>query len=79
MQHRIVMWRHTTGIVALFILLVAVFGIAIVAGSAVVAVGALLTGFVVTFVMAIAWMRPASYPAEHHPKIDRIFDDTAPH
>jgi hypothetical protein len=30
-------------------------------------------------VMAIAWMRPASYPPEHHPKIDRIFDDTAPH
>jgi hypothetical protein len=73
------MWRHTTGIVALFFVTVGVFGIAIVADSALVAFIALLTGFVVAFVMAIAWMRPASYPAEHHPKIDRIFDDTAPH
>ena len=78
MHHKTFMWRHSTGIVALFIILVAVFGIAVVANSTLVALCALLSGFVVAFVMAIAWMRPASYPPEHHPKIDRIFDDTAP-
>jgi hypothetical protein len=79
MHHSLVMWRHTTGIVALFFITVGVFGIAIVAESTIIAISALLGGFVVAFVMAIAWMRPSSYPPEHHPKIDRIFDDTAPH
>ncbi len=73
------MWRHTTGIVALFLIIVGTFGFAIFAGSTMVALMALLGGLVIAFVMAIAWMRPAGYPPEHHPKIDRIFDDTAPH
>jgi len=57
---------------------VAAFGISLVVGSVVGALAALLVGFVSMFIMAIAWMRPASYPTEHHPKIDRIVDDTAP-
>lgn len=57
---------------------VAAFGIAIVLGSTFGALAALLVGFVSIFVMAIAWMRPRGYPTEHHPKIDRLFDDTAP-
>jgi len=54
------------------------FGIALVLNSTFVALAALLVGFVSMFVMAIAWMRPKGYPTEHHPKIDRIVDDTAP-
>ena len=57
---------------------VAAFGIALALDSALGAVTALLVGFVSIFVMAIAWMRPRGYPPEHHPKIDRLFDDTAP-
>ncbi len=64
--------------VALFFVTIAVFGVSLVAGSALIGVMALLVGFVTAFVLAIAWMRPKSYPDEHHPKIDRIFDDTAP-
>ncbi|HWP09542.1 MAG TPA: hypothetical protein VNN72_27565 [Polyangiaceae bacterium] len=56
----------------------AAFGIALVLNSTFVALAALLVGFVSMFVMAIAWMRPKGYPTEHHPKIDRIVDDTAP-
>lgn len=72
------MWRHSNAIVALFIVIVGAFGLAIVTGSALVAFIALIVGLVTAFVIAIAWMRPASYPTEHHPKVDRIFDDTAP-
>jgi hypothetical protein len=64
--------------VALFVVTVGLFGVALVAGSALLAFMALLGGLVVAFVLAIAWMRPTSYPTEHHPKIDRVFHDTAP-
>jgi hypothetical protein len=64
--------------VALFVVTVGSFAIALVAGSTLLAVMALLGGLVVAFVLATAWMRPTSYPAEHHPKVDRMFDDTAP-
>lgn len=57
---------------------VAAFGIATVLGHGFVALAALLVGLVSLFVMAIAWMRPAGSQAEHHPKIDRLFDDTGP-
>lgn len=72
------MRRHSTAIVALFFVIVGLFVVAVVAESALLAFIALVVGLVAAFVMAIAWMRPASYPPEHHPKIDRIFDDTAP-
>jgi hypothetical protein len=71
------MWRHTTGIVALFFVIVGIFALALVAESTLMAFMALIVGLVVAFVLAIAWMRPASYPDEHHPKVDRLFNDTA--
>jgi hypothetical protein len=64
--------------VILFLATVAAFGLSLMAGSPVVAFALLLVGFVVAFVMATAYSRPPSYPPEHHPKIDKIFDDTAP-
>lgn len=72
------MWRHSTALVALFLITVGLFAVALVAGSALLAFMALLGGLVVAFVLATAWMRPTSYPPEHHPKVDRVFDDTAP-
>ena len=78
MHQMVEMWRHSTGMVAVFFIMVAVFGIALFLGSALVAFVTLLTGLVVAFVMATAWMRPDSNSTEHHPKIDRIFRDTAP-
>jgi hypothetical protein len=72
------MQRHGTVMVILFVATVAAFGLSLMAGSPVVAFALLLVGFVVAFVMATAYSRPPSYPPEHHPKIDKIFDDTAP-
>jgi hypothetical protein len=72
------MWRHSTAMVAVFFVTVGGFATALVAGSAMIAFMALLGGLVVAFVMAIAWMRPRSGPIEHHPRIDKVFDDTAP-
>ncbi|HTQ07379.1 MAG TPA: hypothetical protein VMI54_26165 [Polyangiaceae bacterium] len=57
---------------------VGLFGLALVAGSTLLAFMALMGGLVVAFVLATAWMRPTSYPPEHHPKVDRVFHDTAP-
>jgi len=64
--------------VVLFFVIVGLFVVGVVVGSALMAFIALMVGLVAAFVMAIAWMRPASYPTEHHPKVDRLFDDTAP-
>jgi len=72
------MRRPATPVFTLMFVTVAAFGIALVLGSAFGAVAALLVGFVAIFVLAIAWMRPRGYPPEHHPKVDRIFDDTSP-
>ena len=72
------MKRHGTVMVILFLATVAAFGLSLMAGSPVVAFTLLLVGFVVAFVMATAYSRPGGYPPEHHPKIDKIFDDTAP-
>jgi len=70
--------QHATPLYTLLFVTVAAFGIALVLNSTFVALAALLVGFVSMFVMAIAWMRPKGYPTEHHPKIHRIVDDTAP-
>jgi len=72
------MSRHGVGMVFLLVLTVAAFALSLMFGYPVAAFALLLVGFVVAFVMATAWMRPPSYPPEHHPKIDRIFKDTAP-
>lgn len=75
MLRKIGMWRHTTGIVSLFVLLVIGFEVALIAGSTVLGVIVLVTGLVLAFVMAIAWMRPRNGPEEHHPKVDEVFND----
>lgn len=69
------MWRHTTGIVSLFVLLVIGFEVALIAGSTLLGVIVLVTGLVLAFVMGIAWMRPETGPVEHHPPVDKIVND----
>lgn len=64
--------------VAVFFVITGAFALALMAGSMMVAVALLMSGIVVAFVMAVAWMRPNAETTEHHPKIDRLFDDTAP-
>jgi hypothetical protein len=64
--------------VAVFILIIGGFAVALMMGSVIIAVGLLMGGLAMAFVIAIAWMRPGGGAIEHHPKVDRIFDDTAP-
>ena len=65
--------------VAVFMCLVAVaFAIALSLGHPVVGFVMLIGGLVITFVMAIAYMRPKGHTPEHHGKIDRIVRDTKP-
>jgi len=72
------MSRHGVGMVLLLVLTATAFALTLMLGYPIGAFSLLLVGFVVAFVLATAWMRPPSYPPEHHPKIDRIFKDTAP-
>jgi len=69
---------HSTLIVAEMMLIPLVFSGALLEGSPLLAVNVLLIGWVATAVIAIAWMRPAGVSPEHHPKIDKLFDDTSP-
>jgi hypothetical protein len=72
------MQRHWRGLVILFGLLALAFVAAIWADSVAFALGALVSGLVLAFVMATAWMRPAGHTPEHHPPVDRVLDDTNP-
>jgi hypothetical protein len=72
------MQRHWRGLVALFGLLALAFVAAIWVDSVAMALAALVSGLVLAFVMATAWMRPAGHTPEHHASIDRVFDDTNP-
>lgn len=54
------------------------FVAALWADSVAIALGALVSGLVLAFVMATAWMRADGHSPEHHPPVDRILDDTNP-
>jgi hypothetical protein len=54
------------------------FGAAIVTGSLYLAIVVILGGFVLAFVMTIAWSRPHGSPTEHHAPGDRLLNDTRP-
>lgn len=54
------------------------FGGALLDNSPEMALSALVGGWVVAALLALAWARPPSGSPEHHPRIDRLFDDTSP-
>jgi len=72
------MKRHTFAIWALFFTTLFVFGFSVAIGSMFAALISLIAGLVLAFVMSIAWVRFEGYPPEHHPRIDKIVDDTRP-
>jgi hypothetical protein len=59
-------------------LMVAGFVGALAFDSIAIALGSLISGLVVMFVMAVAYLRPEGAAPEHHPRIDHILDDTNP-
>lgn len=72
------MRKHWQGMIALFMVMAVGFGAAIVTGSLYLAILAIIAGFVVAFVMTIAWSRPSGSPIEHHAPSDRYLNDTRP-
>jgi hypothetical protein len=72
------MQRHWRALVGIVMLMVAAFVGALALNSIALALGTFISGLVVMFVMAIAYLRPAGASPEHHPRVDRILDDTNP-
>ncbi len=72
------MKRHWLVIVVLFMLVSTVFGLSLAFGYPFVAYGALVSGLTTTIVLCVAWLRPEGKSAEHHPSVDRLFDDVDP-
>jgi hypothetical protein len=72
------MQRHWRGLVALFGLLTLAFVSALWIDSVAIALAALVSGLVMAFVMATAWMRADGHSPEHHAAVDKVFDDTSP-
>lgn len=69
---------HSTSLVTTLGLVPIAFGGALLDGSPEVALITLLGGWIVAALLATAWTRPPSGSPEHHPRIDRLFDDTSP-
>ncbi|MDX2053036.1 MAG: hypothetical protein SFV15_11625 [Polyangiaceae bacterium] len=72
------MKRHWLGVVLLFVAVTMAFAVAIALGFPLVAYAALVVGLVITVLLCVAWMRPQGGSPEHHPPVDRVFDDTNP-
>ena len=69
---------HSTLLVGALGVIQLAFGAALLDDSPLFALVALLIGLVVVALLATAWMRPFSADPEHHPTIDKLFDDTSP-
>jgi hypothetical protein len=72
------MQRHWRSLVVMFGLMLAGFVAGLGLGSIALALASLVSGLVVAFVMAIAFMRAEGHSPEHHARMDRVFDDTSP-
>jgi hypothetical protein len=72
------MQRHWRALVIGFALILCGFLGGLALGSIAIALASLVSGLVVAFVMAIAFLRADGHSPEHHPRMDRVFDDTNP-
>ena len=72
------MQRHWRALVGLFGLLLLGFVGGLGFGSIAFALASLVSGLVIAFVMAVAYLRPAGASPEHHARVDHMLDDTNP-
>ncbi len=74
--------EHSTGratvLVGLFLSMSLGSGVALLGESPLAALLVVLALPVLVGVLCVAWMRPPSGSPEHHPRIDRLLDDTSP-
>lgn len=72
------MQRHWHALVGGFGLILVGFVGGLALESIALALASLVSGLVVAFVMAIAFLRADGHSPEHHPRMDRVFDDMNP-
>jgi hypothetical protein len=72
------MQRHWRSLVVIFGLILVGFVGGLGFGSVAIALGSLVSGLVVAFVMSIAFLRADGHSPEHHTRADRVFDDMNP-
>jgi len=72
------MQRHWRALVIGFALILCGFLAGLALDSIAIALASLVSGLVVAFVMAIAFLRADGHSPEHHARVDRVFDDTSP-
>jgi positive regulator of sigma E activity len=72
------MEQHWRSLVSMFGLILVGFAGGLLFDSIPLALGSLVSGLVVAFVMATAFMRPEGHSPEHHPRVDRVFGDMNP-
>jgi hypothetical protein len=72
------MQRHWRSLVVIFGLILLGFVGGLAFESIALALASLVSGLVVAFVMATAFLRAEGHSPEHHVRTDRVFDDTNP-
>ena len=72
------MQRHWRALVIGFALILCGFLGGLALESIAIALASLVSGLVVAFVMAIAFLRADGHSPEHHARVDHVFDDTGP-
>ena len=69
------MQLHWRALVALFGLILTGFLVGLAFDSITIALWSLLSGFVVAFVLATAFLRAEGHSPEHHARVDAMFGD----
>jgi len=72
------MQLHWRSLVALFGLILSGFVLGLALDSLMVALWSVLSGFVVAFVLATAFLRAEGHSPEHHARVDVMFGDMNP-
>lgn len=72
------MQRHWRSLIVIFALILAGFLAGLAFESMAFALASLVSGLVIAFVMATAFLRADGHSPEHHARSDRVFDDMNP-
>jgi positive regulator of sigma E activity len=72
------MQLHWRALVALFGLILTGFLVGLAFDSITIALWSLMSGFVVAFVLATAFLRAEGHSPEHHARVDSMFGDMNP-
>ena len=72
------MEQHWRALVVLFALILTGFVCGLAIDSIAVALASLVSGLVVAFVLATAFLRAEGHSPEHHARVDVVFGDTNP-